>query len=88
MRNIPSPSLFETKSCYETLALRGEAGGPGVQGTSQLHGKFIHYVAQAGLDVLILLVQPPSAGYYKCGHHTQLEALYYSWDTYMILSGI
>lgn len=88
MRNIPGLGLFETKSRYETLALGGEAGGPGVQSTSQLHGKFIHYVAQAGLDVLILLVQSPSASYYKCGHHTHLEALYYSWDTYKILFGI
>lgn len=67
MRAIPSPGLFETKSRYETLALRGAAGGHGVQGTSQLHRKFIHYVAQACLDILILLAQPPSAGYYRCG---------------------
>ena len=45
MRNIPGLGLFEIKSCYETLALGGEAGGPGVQSTSQLHGKCIHYVA-------------------------------------------
>ena len=30
MRNVPGLGLFETKSRYETLALGGEAGGPGV----------------------------------------------------------